>query len=138
MAVIGFRKMHKFSVAVSAFFFIAFSGVNQGAMSQHRASLVWQVKQIAVTLHALCVLDVSIGVLTIRFTIVFIKKNMCHDVLESVVGLGVEELESVMRCWKVTIHTVGNDPVFIESMTGCFPCSVSELDFMTHGTELRR
>jgi hypothetical protein len=130
--------MHKFPVAVSAFFFITFSGVNQGAMSQHCASFVWQVKQVAVTLHALCVLDVFIGVLAILFTIVFIKKNMCHDIFEPMVGLGVEKVESVMRCWKVTIHTVGNDPVFIESMTGCLPCSVGKLNFMTHGTELRR
>ena len=67
--------------------------------------------------------------------VVFILKKMDDHVLDAVKGFLIEKIKRILRCRQMAIHAVGNKPLGIVDMGGCFPGVVSESNLMTGCTE---
>jgi hypothetical protein len=79
----------------------------------------------------------SIGLFTIYLVIIFILRKMNNKVLYAVKGFTVEEVDCILGCRKMAIHTIGHKPLGIIGMGRCFPCIIGELNFMAECTKAR-
>jgi hypothetical protein len=91
------------------------------------------------TFLALIVGKAGIGFLTLQFIVVLthVLCKMNKDVLDTMGGFGIKELNRVVGRGQMTIHAVGDKALGVVGVGGCFPGIVGELDFMTGGTKLR-
>jgi hypothetical protein len=136
--VIGPGDVNQVLVAVHAIFFIAFSGVDNGAVGQHGPALVWYMKDVPMAFLALFVFKRGISGVSILFPVVRSTGKMDHDIFDAVPGFGIEKSKGVMGCRKMAVHTIGYKALGVVGMCGGFPGIVSRLDFVAGGAELRR
>jgi len=95
-------------MAIYAPLFIARASVHYVTMCQHRSPFIWNIKKVAVAFETLFIFERGICPLT-RFLMIIFPANKVHnDILNSMSGLGIEEIKRVMWCRKMAVHAIGH------------------------------
>ena len=123
-------------MTIYAFLLITRPGIDHVTVSKHSTTFVWNEKEIAMAFLALVIPKRGIGILPLFLVVILALEKMDEDVLGTVKGFGIEEVKGVVGSRKMTIHAVGNKPLFIVHMCGGFPGVVGKLNFMAGCTEI--
>ena len=62
---------------------------------------------------------------------------MDDQIFNAVESFGIEKIKSILGCWEMAVHAIGNKSLGIVYMGGCFPGIVGKLNFMAGSTKLR-
>ena len=108
--------MNQGTMAIHTFFFIARTGIEYRSMRQHCAAFVRYVEQIPMAFHTLIVFKRGIGGIAVFGSIIVTLNKMDKDIFDTMKGLLVEKIESVVRCGKVAIHAVSDKTLGIVDM----------------------
>jgi hypothetical protein len=84
-------------MAIHAFLLVTGSGIDHVTVSQHGTTFVRDVEKIPMAFLALVVLERGVGSLALFFVVILTLEKMDEDVLGTVKGFGIEEVESVVR-----------------------------------------
>lgn len=85
-------------------------------MGQHGPPFLRDVQKIAMALLALLVFERGTGLLTIVLMVVCVLREMNGNVLHAMPGLGVEEVDGIVRGRQVAVHAVGHKALGIVHM----------------------
>ena len=83
-------------MAIHAFLLVTGSGIDHVTVSQHGTTFVRDVEKIPMAFLALVVLERGVGSLALFLVIILFLEEMDHNVLGTVPGLGIEEVEGVV------------------------------------------
>jgi len=108
--------VHKILMAIYAPFLVTGPGIDNRPMGQHGSSFVRDVQKVAVALLALLIFKGGISSLAVTIMVVGLLGKMNDNVFNAVGGLGVEEVECIVRGRQVTIHAVGHKALGIVDM----------------------
>ena len=130
------RIVNQISVAIHTSLFVTRPGIDYITVGEHGAALIGDMKQIAVALLALVVLEGGICLLPIPLMVIGVLGKVNDYVLDAVEGLGVEEINGVLGSGQMTVHAVRHKTLLVIYMAGGFPTIIGKPDFMAGGTKL--
>lgn len=127
-------------MAIDAFLFIAGSCIKHRSVGEHRASLIGNIQYVSMAFLTLVVVKRRIRFLPLALMIILgrVLGEMNEDVLYSMECFGIKKFEGIVRCWQVTVHTVGDEALRIVHVSGRLPGIIGKLDLMAGGAKLRR
>ena len=87
-------------------------------MGQHGASIVGQVKDVAMAFPTLGIMDGGIGPLPINPSVIGCRtlSIMNENILESMQRFGIEKIEGVLGRWEMAVHTISHKALTVIHM----------------------
>ena len=103
-------------MTINALLFVSGPGIDHVTVSQHGTAFVWDIEKIAMTFLALVVGKRSVSLLPLFVVIILFLKEVDENVLGTMKGLGIEELEGVMRGGQMAVHAIGHKTLLVVHM----------------------
>jgi hypothetical protein len=100
-------------MTINALLFIAGPGINHVTVSQHGAAFIRDVQEIAMAFLALLVFERGVSFLPLLFMIILFLIKVDENVLGTMKGLGVEELQGILGRWQMAVHAVGHETLLV-------------------------
>jgi hypothetical protein len=129
--------VHQIPVAFKTAFLISRPGIKHRPVGQHGSPLVREIIDVAVAFQALFVFYGGVSLFPVFFMVVRGHGEVGQDVLDAMEGLGIEEVEGVLRRGQMAVHAVCHETLAVVGVGGGPPGVVGKSDLVTGGAKLR-